>query len=325
MWRKTWVLILVTLSVGTVFIQPVLGKDYPTKPITIVVPFQPGSGMDALSRLIAETAPKYLGQSIVVENKTGAGGSIAAADVISSKPDGYKLFTADNFFFALTSKTQKIPFDPYQLVPLANFLKFKDGLLVRNDSPWKTFNDVLDHARKNPGKLTWGHAGQGVTNHIAMTIILRKAGVKAVDVPYKGSPERLTALLGGHVDTVFSTRTASLDYVRSGKIRYLFVINDQRFSDLPHVPSVAEIGFPEAAKLAAHVGLFIHKDTPEEIKKTLIEAMKKTYEDPGFRKGIGALGEEPKFGGPEFLNGTIKDGEEICVPILKELGLYVGK
>ncbi len=301
-----------------------VSESYPTKTIEIMCPYTPGSSMDIMSRLIAEIAPKYLKQSVVVINKPGAAGSIAAADVISSPPDGYKLVTLTNFFFATTIKTQRVPFKQNDLVPIANFMEYKLGMIVKGDSPFKTFNELLEYGRKNPGKLRWAHTGRGITLHLNGLLIFRKAGVEAIDVPYKGSPEKLAALLGGHVDASTMVYGAVKDHVKAGKVRYLIFFSDRRYSDPSDVPSAVELGFPEAAKLITFVGLYAHKNTPEDIKKILINAFRNVYEDPEFKKGIEKIGEEPRFGGPEFLMEAIKRGEEVGVPIIKELGLYVG-
>lgn len=325
MCRKALILILVTISIGSLMAQPSMAIEYPTKTIEIVCPYTPGSSMDIMSRLIADIAPKYLKQPVIVVNKPGAAGSIAAADVIASKPDGYKLVPLTNFFFATTIKTQKIPFEQNDLIPIANFMEYKLGMIVKGDSPWKTFNDLLDYGRKNPGKLRWAHTGRGITLHMNGLIIFRKAGVDAVDIPYKGSPEKLSALLGGHVDASTMVYGAVKDHVKAGMVRYLIFFGDRRYGEPSDVPSAVELGFPEAAKLITFVGLYAHKNTPEDIKNFLIDVFKKTYEDTEFKKGIEKLGEQPRFEGPEFMKEAIKKGEEIGVPIIKELGLYVGK
>ena len=323
---KVLILILVTVSVGSIFFQPALGRDFPTKPIELVCPYAPGSSMDIVSRIVADLAPKYIGQPIVVVNKPGAGGSIAAADVISSKPDGYKLVMLTNFFFATTVKTQKIPFDPNDLTPIVNLYEYKLGLIVKGDSPWKTLSDLLDYAKKNPGKLRCAHGGRGITLHLNALLIFKKAGVDVIEVFYKGaSPEQISALLGGHVDAASMAFGAVKDHIKAGTIRYLVVFSDRRFSDLPTVPSAVELGFPEAAKLATFNGLYAHKNTPEDVKKTLFDAFKKIYEDQEFKKGVERMGDEPRFGGPEFIKEAIKKGEESGVPLIKELGLYLEK
>jgi len=320
---KILVLFMIIFTLGIVFVQSSGGKDFPTKPIEILVPYTPGSSVDILCRIVADIAPKYLGQPLVVVNKPGAGGSIAAAEVIISKPDGYKLMETTNFFFAMTVHTQKIPFDPKMLTPLANFMEYKNGFIVRGDSPWKTFNDLLDYARKNPGKLRWSHTGRGISQHLYGVLIFRKAGVETIDVPYKGSPEMVSALLGGHLDAAMVVYGAVKDHVTTGKVRYLVTISDRRYIDPPNVPCAVELGFPEVAKLPTFVGIYVHRDTPEDIKKILSDAFRKTYEDPEFKKGIERLGEEPKFAGPEFMKEAIQDGEKTAVRILKEVGLFV--
>jgi tripartite-type tricarboxylate transporter receptor subunit TctC len=300
-------------------------KDvYPTKPIEIVIPYTPGATSDLLSRLVANLSPKYLGQPMIVVPKPGAGGSVAAADVISAKPDGYKLMMTTNFFFAMTTKTQKIPFNAYDLVPIANFIEYRNGLIVKGDSPWKTLKDVLDFAKKNPGTLKWSHTGRGNSQHMYGLLLFRKAGVETTDIPFKGSAEMLTALLGGHTDASLMVYGAVADHVKSGQVRYLVTVGERRYTNLPDVPCVTELGFPEVAKLPTYVGLYIHKDTPESIKNTLVDAMKKIYDDPEFKKGLETLGEEPRYGDPQFLKAAITSSEALALPILKEFGLLVG-
>jgi tripartite-type tricarboxylate transporter receptor subunit TctC len=333
MWRKSLIFILAMVSVGSMLTQPALGKEYPTKPIEVIVPYTPGSSLDLLSRIVADTAPNYLGQSVIVVNTPGAGGSIAAAEIIASKPDGYKLFTTSNNFFAFTTKTQKVPFNPSYLTPIVNFTQFRVGICVRGDSPWKTFNDLLDYAKKNPGKLRWAHIGRGTVAHVPFAFIFKKAGVETIDVPYKGTPEFVAALLGGHVDAFIISWAGIRDHVIAGNIRYLTFVSDKRYRDigdprfsiLYDIPSVAELGFPEVAPLITTIGFYAHKDTPEEARKILFDAFKKTYEDPGWHKRVEKLGDEFKFGGPEFMKESIKRSEEISIPLLKEMGLYVGK
>ena len=312
-----------TFILGLVFIQPALGQKYPTRTIELVCYTTAGGSLDILARLIADIAARYLGQAMVVVNKPGAGGSIACADVISSKADGYKLAEISNGFFATTVKTQKISFDPSYLVPLASFMELKTGMMVRGNSPWKTLNDLLDYAKKNPGKLRWGHTGRGFPTHMSGLLILRKAGAQTIDIPYKGSPEVIADLLGGHLDMISGPYGGVKEHIIAGTIRFLVGYSDQRFTEPANVPCAAELGFPEAGRLKTLLGVYVHKDTPENIKKILVDAFKRTYEDPEFKKGIEKIGEEPRFGGPESMIEATKRSEEVGVPIIKELGLYV--
>jgi tripartite-type tricarboxylate transporter receptor subunit TctC len=324
MWRTAFILVLSIVLMEGIFIHPAQGKEYPTKPIELICPYSAGGSFDLYSRLLADRVPRHLGQPMIVINKPGGAGTAAAADIISSKPDGYKLGVLANAYFYATVKTQKVPFDPGYLTPLISFVEIKIGLKVRGDSPWKTLKDLLDYAKKNPGKLRWGHSGRGLTTYLNTISIFRKAGVDTIDIPYKGAPEAIAALLGGHIDAITQPHGAVAGHVKSGAIRYLVVFSDKRYSDLSDVPCAIELGFPAATKLKTLLGVFAHKDTPEEVKRILSDAFKKTFEDPEFKKGIEKIGDEPRFGGPELILESIKEGEEIAAPILKELGIYVG-
>jgi len=149
MWRKIVFLILSTFLVGGILIQPALGKEYPTRPIEILVPYPPGSSADIPMRLLADVAPKYLGQPVVVINKVGGVGSIAAADLLNSPPDGYKLIELTTLYFGVIVKSQKTPFDPNNIIPIANIFDLIAGLAVKGDAPWKTLGELLDYGKKS--------------------------------------------------------------------------------------------------------------------------------------------------------------------------------
>jgi tripartite-type tricarboxylate transporter receptor subunit TctC len=299
--------------------------NYPAKPVEIICPYVAGASMDIMNRLVAEIAPKYMGQQVVVVNKPGASGSITAAEVISSKPDGYKLGSLANQFFASTLKMQKVPFNPDDLAPIANFMEYRLGIAVKGDSKIKTLNDLIDFAKKGSGQLKWGHPGRGTSLHVGAMYIFRKAGAQTSDVPYKGSPEVLTALLGGHIDAAAIPYGTAKESVRAGNIRYLCFYGEQRYHDQPNVPSVVELGYPDAARLATYVALYVHRNTPDDIKKYLVKVSKQIYDDPRFKKLFEMGGEDPKWGGPEFVTKSVKDAEVVTIPMLKELGMYVGE
>jgi tripartite-type tricarboxylate transporter receptor subunit TctC len=302
-----------------------MAEEYPTKPIEIITGYTPGSALDLIPRLLTEIASKYLGQPMVVINKPGASGTIAAHEVVRSKPDGYKLMFTTNVFFATTLKTQKIPFDATQLIPIANFTEHKTGLVVRGDSPWNTLGDLLDYARKNPNKLRWAHMGPGTFLQLNPMLIFKKAGALTTEIIYKGTPECVSAVLGKHVDAASVPHAPILGHLKGGTMKYLVTYGKSRFRDTLNIPCADELGFSESAKLTTLLGIYAHKDTTEKIKKIIFDAFKKTFEDPEFQKGLEKLGQEPRFGGPEFIREGIKRAEEAGIPILKELGLYVEK
>jgi len=322
---KSLLLVFCILLAGSFLVNPAVGKEYPTKTIEILCPYPAGSAVDIMIRLAADVGPKYLGQPMVVVSKPGAAGSVAAADVISSKPDGYRLATMANAYFAVTIKTQKVPFDQNDLIPIANFIEYKLGMFVKGDAPWKTLNDLLDYGRNNPGKVRYAHSGRGLTTHMNGLTIFRQAGVDAIDVPFKGSPASLAALLGGHVDAAAIPYGTAVEQVKAGKARCIVFFSNERYGMPADVPCAKELGFPNAGKLTTLFGLYAHKDTPQDIRGILLDACKKIYEDPDFQNGVKKIGEELRFGGPEYLKDTIKEGESIGVPILKELGLYLEK
>jgi tripartite-type tricarboxylate transporter receptor subunit TctC len=321
---KNWlVLALVLLVVAGAFIHPALGKEYPAKPIELVVPYAAGGSFDLLARVVADLAPKYLNQAMVVVNKPGAAGALTAAEVISSSPDGYKIALLTTIFFSTATKTQKIPFNPNDLTPLANFSEQKVALVVKGDAPWKSVGDLVAFAKKN--RVRWSHPGRGTISHTNGLILFRKAGVETTDIPYKGGPELLTSVLGGHVEASVITVGTMKDQVKAGIIRPLVFLSEQRYSDYPDVPCAAEAGFAEAGKVRVLLGFYVHKNTPDSIKKTLTDACKKIYADSQFKRQVQELGDEPRFASAELMKETIRKEEEINVPLLKELGLYVGK
>jgi tripartite-type tricarboxylate transporter receptor subunit TctC len=295
--------------------------DYPTKPLEIIIPFPAGSGSDVSARFFADAGAKYFGQPIVVVNKGGGGGSIAVGDVISSRPDGYKVLWHASPYFATTYRTHpKLPFDVHDVVPLACFYEMKIGMAVRGDGPFKTWDDLREYGKKHPGELKWANTGRGVPTDLAARLVYQRAGINAVEVPYKGLAEAITALLGGHVEIASCSIGAIVDQVRAGKVRFVMVYSDKRYLDMQDVPTAGELGFPDAA-ITSFWGMYVRKDMPEPIKKVLSDLCKKVYDDPEFRKNIEKMGEQPRFGDPEFIRAAIKRQADIGVPILKELGL----
>jgi tripartite-type tricarboxylate transporter receptor subunit TctC len=323
--RKEALLVLMaTFLLGTTSIHPANGKEYPVRTIELICPYSAGGNFDLYSRLIAEKLEKILGQPAVVINKPGGGGSTVVADLISSKPDGYKLGVLGNVYFYTTVKTQKVPFDPSDLVPIANLVELKIGLQVKGDSPYKTLDQLLEYGKNNPGKLKWGHASRGVTTYLNTRLLFEKAGIKTIDIPYKGAPEAIAALMGGHLDAISYPHGAVAGQIKAGTLRHVVVFGEERYRDMPDVPCSKELGFAETAKMRTLLGIYAHRETPEEIKKTLFAACKMAYEDAEFRKGVEKIGDEPRFYGPGVIVESISMGAEVGVPILKELGIFRG-
>lgn len=317
--------ILVLSIIAAVAIPFVSAAAYPEKPIQVIVPFTAGGTNDMLTRLIAEVSKKYLGQPMVIINKPGAGASLGVAEALRANPDGYTLVSVPSNYFSTTVYTQKIPFDPADLVPVVNFMAYRNGLVVKGDAPYKTLDDLLDYGKKNPGKLKWAHMNRGSALFMQTYFVFKKAGVEAVDVPYPGLVDCLNAALGGHVDAAPVSFGGSKEHIKAGNLRYLMVYSDKRFPEYPDVPTAKELGYIEAAKFKTLLGLYINKNVPEESRRILFDAFKKTYEDPEFKKAFEAFGEEPYFAGPEVVKEQIEEESKLTLPLLKQWGLYKGK
>ncbi len=202
--------------------------EYPDRSITVLVGFVPGGSMDLSARALAKSAEKILGQPVLIENKPGGTGTVALAALLSQKPDGYTLCATPSSVLIRVSQQQKVPFKPFtSFKTVIGFTEPQLGLVVKSDAPWKTLKDLTAYAAKNPGKLKYATTGVGSTTHAAVEEISpRKDNLQLIHVPYKGSMEALTALLGGHVE--FAALTSELvPAVKSGQARLLAVISEK--------------------------------------------------------------------------------------------------
>lgn len=243
---------------------------YPDRPVTLLVGFAPGGSMDLSARALARSAEKILGQPIVIENKTGGTGTVALAAMLSQKPDGYTLCGTPTSVLIRVSQMQKVPFQAFKSFKLIiGFTEPLLGIVVKNDSPYKTLKDLMDAAKKNPGKLKYATTGVGSTTHAAVDEIAAAEKVQMIHVPYKGSIEALTSLLGGHVD--FASLTSELiPSVKSGQTRLLATMGDKRSPKFPDVLTLKELGYDFANDAVFSV---VGPSTlPPEIAKKLGEA-----------------------------------------------------
>jgi len=240
---------LLTAILGTVimFIL-VLGSglasaDFPERPVTLLVGFAPGGSMDLSARALARSAEKILGQPIIIENKAGGTGTIALAALLSQNRDGYTLCATPSSVLIRVSQMQQVPFKPLtSFKPIIGFATPQLGIVVKDDSPWKNIKDMVNDAGKNPDKFKYATTGVGSTTHAAVDEIAAVAKLRMIHIPYKGSAEALTALLGGHVD--FASLTSELvPSVKSGQTRLLAVMSEKRSPKFPAVPTLKESGY----------------------------------------------------------------------------------
>lgn len=268
-------------------------RQFPTGPVTLIVPWPAGGTTDVAMRALAKATEKHLGQSIVIENRPGASGTLGPTQMATSaRPDGHTLsqIPLSLFRIALLSKT---PFDPSRdLTYIICLTGYTFGVVVRNDAPWRTFRDLLADARARPGKINYGSPGVETTPHIAMVQIARQDSIDWVHVPYKGSSETTNAILGGHVDAV-ADGTSWGPLVNAGKLRLLVTLGPRRSKNWPTVPTLKEIGIDVVAN--APYGLAGPKDMDSNIVEALHDGFKKGMEEPSYVAVLRQLDQEPFY------------------------------
>lgn len=280
--RLTW-FILASFSVSLSLLAA-HAAEYPTKPIQFIIPWKAGGSADVEGRVIAAAAEKILGQPVVPVNKPGAGGGIAYSFVKSAKPDGYTV--AWNSTSLLTSTNLGTAPFPYSALDQVVRVSIQSmPIAVKADSPWKTFQDFVDHAKKNPGAMRIGNAGTGSATHIAAVMVADTVGMEGIHVPL-GSGARIPALLRGEVEAVCVPLPEAIAHVKAGKVRLLAVASEQRDPLAPDVPTLKELGYPAAMELFR--GLSVPKGTPPPIIEKLADAFGKAAQSEKFT----AMGEK---------------------------------
>jgi len=274
-------------------IQPAAAQEpYPSRPISLVVPFPPGGVADLTARPVAAAMEKALRQPVGVVNKTGAAGAVGMQFVATSKPDGYTLLLALSSI-SIIPEADKLfgrppAFTVDQFAPVALISADPTILAVRTESPWKTAKQFIEDAKKRPNQISYSSSGIYGTLHMAMELLSHAAGIKLRHVPYAGAGPALTALLGGHVDALASGPSVVLPQIKAGKLRPLAGWGDKRVASLPDVPTFKELGYPEA-EFYIWAGLFAPKGTPEPALRTLREAARAGVADPDFKSAMDKL------------------------------------
>lgn len=257
---------------------PARAQDrFPSRPVTLVCPWPTGGSSDAVMRAFGESASRYLGVPVVVENKPGVGGTLGATAMLQAKPDGYTVTQLPLGIYRLPHM-QKMPFDPLKdLTHIACLTGYTFGIAAAPDAPYKTLKEMVAWARANPGKLTYGHTGTGTTPHLAFEEFAHKAGFSTQDVPYKGSAEILQAILGGHVPLMSGTPEFA-PHVKAGKLRLLATLGRERMKAFPDVPTVKESGWDTISESPFGIGGPAGMDPA--VVRVLHDAFRKTLEDP---------------------------------------------
>ena len=261
---------------------PAMAQDkFPSRPITLVVPFPPGGSVDIMARQYSEPLSKLLGVPVVVENRAGAGGSVGAQYVARSKADGYTLVVSSQSSHLANPLTQpKIGYDPVKdFENIAILGRQPNALVVHSSLPFKTFKEFIDYAKKNPGKLNYGSGGVGSMGQLNVEILKVSTGVFTTHIPYRGGTPLITGVLGNEVQFILDNLVIMLPHIQAGKVRALAVAADQRLPQLPDVPTMAEVGHPEL-NLTSWTGLAAPCGTPDAIVQTLYKAVRQVATSP---------------------------------------------
>ncbi len=299
--RRFAALALAALAVTGAWAQAP-AADYPNKPIRLVVPFPPGGGGDTLARLVMTRVARELGQPLVVENVAGAGGNVGAVAAARATPDGYTLFYGTNGTHAINHALYKNPgFDPRKdFEPVSRFSRIGAIVAIRPGLPVNSMGELLQLARKEPGKLNCASAGNGTTSHLAGEMLKAQANIDVQHVPYKGGAPAMTDLLGGRVDFMIDVVPNTGPQVRSGRIKGLAVSTGQRLESFPELPTVAEAGVP-GFDVSAWDALFVPARTPRPVIDKLNAAVRKSLADPELRAALMSRASEPAPTSPEEL------------------------
>jgi tripartite-type tricarboxylate transporter receptor subunit TctC len=317
--RRTVLALAAATTAALAPIGSALAQAYPNRPITMIVPWPAGGSTDRHLRTLAEIASKHLGQTIVVENKPGAGGTLGPGQMaLTAKPDGYTIaqFPMGMLRIPHMQKTQWNPLTDFSFIIGVSGYTF--GFTVKADSPYKSFNDYIEAARKNPGKVDYGSTGIGTSPHLLMEELAANAKVNLVHVPFKGNADLQQALLGGHVQAQ-SDATGWDKFVDGGQMRLLVTFGDKRTKRWPDVPTAKDLGYGVVS--SSPYGLVGPKGMDPAIVKTLHDAFKKAMDDPKHMEVLGQLNQEVWYRNGDEYQQWAKETYAKDKALIERLGL----
>jgi tripartite-type tricarboxylate transporter receptor subunit TctC len=290
-----------------------VAQDYPDKPIRLVVPFPAGGGADNLARLIMARVSKELGQSLIIDNRPGAGGNIGAVAVAKSAADGYTLLYGTNGTHGINkSLYSQLGFDPVKdFAPVSQMTRIAAMMTVNPKLGVNSMPELLKLLKSRPGKYTYGSAGNGTTSHLATELLKQAAGVSIVHIPYRGGGPAMVDLLGGQIDMLFDVTPSTGPQVRAGKIKALAVSTAQRAPGFPNVPTIAESGVA-GFNVSAWDAIFAPAGTPQPIIDRLNKAIHVALADPALRQALSERGAEP----------SPSSSEDLAKHVAKELDVW---
>jgi tripartite-type tricarboxylate transporter receptor subunit TctC len=295
--------------------------NFPNHPIRVIVSVPAGGGVDSITRIVTAKMSPLLGQPMPVENKAGAGGSLAASSVFHADPDGYTLLasqpapvTTNQFLYA------SLDYDPTKLVPVAILSHVANVLLVRADFPAKTVQELITYAKAHPDTLNYASQGIGTTSHLTTALFEKITGVQLVHVPYKGTAPALNDIIAGHVDLMFTELATSLPLVKAGRARILAVAMDTRIPSIPDVPTLAEAGVPGCTS-DTWQALAAPPNTPPAIVAKLNDAANKAMKDPELLARFAQLNLRPGGGSPAEITAYLQQETKKWGDVIRAAGI----
>jgi tripartite-type tricarboxylate transporter receptor subunit TctC len=298
-------------------------QTWPHKPVRVIVPFPPGGTTDSISRISVEWLAHRLGQSVLAENKPGASGVIAADFVARAQPDGYTLFMAPLPQMVIVPQISKTSYDPFKdFVPISIVASNDFALAVSERVPVATLKELIAHAKERPGTLSYASAGSGTVSHLTMALLLKRAGVDMVHVPYKGGGPALSDLVAGHVPAYFGNFAEVLAHVRGGKVKVLAVSGERPSPMFPGVATVSEQGFP-GFRTNTWNGLAAPAGTPPAVVERIASEIAVAAKDPMFVKRLEDIGAVPVGNTPAEFARTLKADFEIWREAIRASGIKI--
>jgi tripartite-type tricarboxylate transporter receptor subunit TctC len=295
--------------------------DYPSRPIRLIVPFAAGGAVGAVARVLSTPLSASLGQSVVIDNRGGAGGIIGMDAVAKAAPDGYTLLLAHSGLTYMPGLYKKLPFDPVKdFDGVITAVSGSYGLAVGADAPFKSVAELIAYAKATPSKLSYGSAGIGSTLHLAAEFFRRSAGIDIVHVPYKGAAQATTDLVGGQVQMMFGPLVAIMPLASAGKLRVLAVTSAQRSKLAPDVPTMMESGVP-GFEVTGWYGLAAPAGTPKPVIDKLNTQANTALQAPELIAQFHLQGYEPVGGTPEEMNARIKADTARWTKIIQDAGI----
>ena len=319
--RSFCVAALIVLCLGVaLFIDPAAAQStYPNKPIKLVTGREPGGNTDLGYRVLAEIATKSLGQPVLVENKLGGNGYLAFTSVMASKPDGYIIGDYSTMTYDLTVMYEKPPRKVEDATTIGCYYSVVHAVAVKADSPWNTFKDIVEYARKNPGQVTLGVPMAGGAPHFAMLLVGRKEKIDWKVVPYRGLASAVPALLGGHISSIAGLAGTHLEQVKAGNMKLLAVTGAARLPDFPNVPTLRDLGYD--IDVSYDIGLVAPKGLPPQILAKLEDTFTKAAHDPKFQKFLKDNNLPSTIMSSKEYTQYLKKAYELRMPLIHELGM----